>query len=87
MQESLEELRGLAETAGLVVVQQFYQYVDKPNPATYIGSGKLKEIGEQVEKEKVSTVIFDEELSPAQLKNIEESFGFVSFAWMDYPKE
>ena len=77
LHESLEELHGLAETAGLVVVEQFYQYVDKPSPATYIGSGKLKEIGESVAKQKASTVIFDEELSPVQLTNIEKSLGFV----------
>jgi len=75
LEESLEELGSLAETAGLNVVKQTYQNVDAPSPATYVGSGKLAEIKETVEKDNISTVIFDEELSPVQLMNIEKYLG------------
>lgn len=63
LHESLDELASLAKTAGLNVVGTTYQFVDTPSPATYVGSGKLKEIAEIVKSDQISTVIFDEELS------------------------
>lgn len=75
LHESLEELGSLAVTAGLKVVRQVYQFVDAPSPATYIGSGKLTEIKEIVTEENISTVIFDVELSPVQLMNVEKTLG------------
>ena len=75
LHESLEELGSLAETAGLKVVQKLHQLFETPHPATYIGSGKLAQVHDIVEKEAVSTVIFDEELSPVQLMNIEKTLG------------
>lgn len=77
LKESLEELQSLAETAGLTVVRSVYQFFDSPSPATLVGSGKLTEIKDIVMEEQISTVIFDEELSPVQLMNIEKTIGCV----------
>jgi len=74
-QDSLEELAQLAETAGASVSGQIIQILQKPNPATYIGSGKVQEIAEIVEKEKINTVLFDDELSPNQIRNLEQLLG------------
>ncbi len=73
--DSLDELAQLAETAGAFVSGQITQVLQKPNPATYIGSGKVEEIAEIVQKEKISTVLFDDELSPNQIRNLERSIG------------
>ncbi|MEW5316898.1 MAG: hypothetical protein WDW38_008239 [Sanguina aurantia] len=73
--ESLEELGRLSETAGLKVVGQTYQFLDPPNPATYIGGGKLAEIAQAVQAFNVDTIIFDDELSPGQMRNIEKVFA------------
>jgi len=71
--EYLEELAFLAETAGIQPVKSFTQRMEYPHPVTFVGSGKLKEIKEFVENEdnEISIVIFDDELSPKQLRNIE----------------
>lgn len=69
--EYLDELEFLAETAGAVKDKRFVQKVDKPNPKTYIGSGKLEEIKAYVKEQEISLVIFDDELSPSQMRNIE----------------
>ncbi|CAL4992143.1 unnamed protein product [Urochloa decumbens] len=73
--ESLKELEQLADTAGLVVVGSTYQKLSTPNPRTYIGSGKVSEIRTATQALDVETVIFDDELSPGQLRNLEKSFG------------
>ncbi|PSC70039.1 GTP-binding hflX [Micractinium conductrix] len=73
--ESLEELGRLADTAGLEVVGQTYQMLDEVNPRTYIGSGKVREIMAAVENTGATTVIFDDELSPGQLRNLERALG------------
>ncbi|CAN6363272.1 unnamed protein product [Urochloa humidicola] len=73
--ESLKELEQLADTAGLVVVGSTYQKLSTPNPRTYIGSGKVSEIRTAIQALDVETVIFDDELSPGQLRNLEKSFG------------
>ncbi|MGD9556141.1 MAG: GTPase HflX [Mangrovibacterium sp.] len=72
-QEYLDELAFLADTAGAVVRKQFFQRLDVPNPATFVGSGKLAEIQEYVIANDIDTVIFDDELSPTQLRNIEKT--------------
>jgi GTP-binding protein HflX len=69
--ENLDELEFLAETAGAVTDRRFVQKVDKPNPKTYIGSGKLEELKAYIKEQNISLVIFDDELTPSQLRNIE----------------
>ncbi len=75
--EYLDELEFLAQTAGAEVVKRFTQRIEHPHPVTYVGSGKLKELAEYVEMRKdtddeVGMVIFDDELSAKQLRNIEK---------------
>lgn len=70
--EYLEELAFLATTAGVTPMKQFTQKLDKPHPKTFIGSGKLAEIKDYMEEHEVEMVIFDDELSPSQIKNIEK---------------
>lgn len=72
--EYLDELAFLADTAGAVTVNRFTQKMDKPNGATFLGSGKIKEVAEYVEQNNVSLVIFDDELTPTQLRNLENMF-------------
>ncbi|MHA7112210.1 GTPase HflX [Sunxiuqinia elliptica] len=72
-QEYLDELEFLADTAGAKVKKHFFQRLDVPNPATFVGSGKLIEIQNFIKVHEVDTVIFDDELSPTQLRNIERS--------------
>ena len=69
--EYLDELEFLAHTAGAVTKKRFLQKLDFPHPRTYVGSGKIEEIAEYVLVSGVSVVIFDDELSPSQLRNIE----------------
>jgi len=69
--EYLDELEFLTFTAGGEVIKRFTQKVDLPNPKTFIGSGKIEEVQEFVESHSVGTVIFDDELSPGQQRNIE----------------
>jgi GTPase len=69
--EYLDELAFLAETAGAVAVKRFYQKMESPNSKTFVGSGKLDEIKAYVKSEGIDIVIFDDELTPSQLRNIE----------------
>ncbi len=69
--EYLDELEFLAYTAGGEVLNRFTQKMDMPNPKTFIGTGKLEEVRLFVEANEIGTAIFDDELSPAQQKNIE----------------
>ena len=69
---SLEELALLADTAGARVVGRTVQRLDSPNPATYIGKGKLQEVASQRLPLAYTTVIFDDELSPSQQRNLEK---------------
>jgi GTP-binding protein HflX len=71
--EYLDELEFLAETAGAISVGRFTQKLPMPNPKTYVGSGKVKEIKEYVDQNEIEVVIFDDELSPSQLRNIERT--------------
>ncbi|KAL3505330.1 hypothetical protein ACH5RR_035171 [Cinchona calisaya] len=75
IEASLRELKQLADTAGLLVVGSTYQKLSNPNPRTYIGSGKVAEIKSAIQAFGVETVIFDDELSPGQLRNLEKVFG------------
>lgn len=72
--EYLDELEFLTSTAGGTVVKRFSQNLDIPNSKTFLGSGKIKEVLEFIESEKVQTVIFDDELSPAQERNVSKIF-------------
>lgn len=74
--EYLDELAFLAETAGLRPIKIFLQKMDTPNTATFVGKGKLQEIGDFIKDEdnEVGVVIFDDELSARQLRNIEKEF-------------
>ena len=69
--EHLDELQFLAETAGANTVEVFTQKLPYPNPRTYVGTGKLEEIRQYIKAANVELVIFDDELSPSQLRNIE----------------
>ncbi len=69
--EYLDELAFLAETAGARPAGFFTQRIDAPNPKTFIGSGKLKEVAAFVQENEIDVVIFDDELQPTQLRNIE----------------
>ena len=75
MDEHLEELERLADTAGAVVVGELTQQIDRPHAATYLGKGKLEELGDRVRDLGASLVIFDDELSPAQGRNVEKALG------------
>jgi GTP-binding protein HflX len=70
--ESLDELRELAKSAGARIIDEVIQHRTRRDPATYIGKGKLDELREQILIEGVDIVIFDDDLSPSQQKNIEE---------------
>src|SRR5436189_5377600 len=71
--DSLDELRELATSAGARVIDEVIQRRDRPDPATFIGKGKVEELREQVLIEGVHVVIFDDELSPSQARNLEEA--------------
>ena len=73
--EYLDELEFLAETAGAIGVKKFIQKVDRPDSRTYIRSGKLLEIKQYIEENEIEVVIFDDELSPTQLRNIERELN------------
>jgi len=70
--EYLDELAFLTDTAGAEVKKHFLQRLDIPNHATFVGSGKLEEINEYIKSHDIGTVIFDDDLSPTQLRNIEK---------------
>lgn len=70
LDEYLDELEFLTYTAGGEVVKRFSQKMDRPNPKTFVGTGKIDEINHYVIENDISTVIFDDELSPSQQKNI-----------------
>ncbi len=72
-QDPLSELRALADTAGAVVVDELLQKRTKPVASTFIGTGKVNDLAEMVKFHKADVVIFDNDLSPSQLKNVEEA--------------
>ena len=69
--EYLDELEFLAETSGAITKRKFTQRISKPNPKTFVGSGKIQEIKEYCDAKEIDAVIFDDELSPSQLRNLE----------------
>jgi GTP-binding protein HflX len=71
LKEYLDELSFLAETAGAVEVKRFTQKLEYPDPRTFVGKGKLEEILNYIKENQVDVVIFDDELSPSQARNIE----------------
>ncbi len=71
----LEELSFLTETAGAVPVKRFIQKLDVPNPRTFVGSGKIGEIALFVRENDIDIAVFDDELSPSQIRNIEKELG------------
>lgn len=70
LNEYLDELEFLTFTAGGEVIKRFYQKMERPNPKTFLGTGKMEEINLFVREHHIATVIFDDELSPSQQKNI-----------------
>ncbi|MEN8816110.1 MAG: GTPase HflX [Nonlabens sp.] len=72
LNEYMDELEFLAYTAGASISKRFHQKMQKPNPKTFIGKGKMEEVAAYVRTHNIGTVIFDDELSPAQQKNIEK---------------
>lgn len=72
MEEYLDELAFLADTAGATTIARFTQKLPKQDPRTYVGSGKLEEIKAYVKAEEIDAAIFDDELSPSQIRNIEK---------------
>lgn len=70
--EYLDELEFLTMTAGGVAIKRFVQKLDKPHPKTFIGAGKLEDVKAYIDTHNVGTAIFDDELSPAQLRNVEK---------------
>lgn len=74
LQEYLDELAFLAETANARCLKRFTQNLERPDSRTFVGSGKLKEIKDFVAETKPSMIIFDDELAPSQLRNLESEF-------------
>jgi len=75
IRESLVELAELAATAGAAILGEAVQKMDSPSPATFIGKGKAEELAVSCREYEVDTVIFDDELTPAQTRNLEKIFG------------
>jgi len=73
--EYLDELAFLVETAGAVPMKKFIQRLSSPNSRTYIGSGKLNEIKQYAQENEIDIIVFDDELSPSQIRNIETELG------------
>ena len=74
-EDSLEELRQLAETAGAEVIAKFLQKRPKPDPGFFIGRGKVRDLALYAQQEDIDLCVFDEELSPAQQRNLEQALG------------
>jgi GTP-binding protein HflX len=72
LEEYMDELQFLAYTAGAEVAERFTQRMEKPDSKFFVGSGKLEEIAQYAEENEIDTLIFDDELTPSQLKNIEK---------------
>lgn len=75
VKDFLDELAFLAKTAGAVPLKRFTQKIDSPNPRTLIGSGKIAEIAGYIKENDVDIAVFDDELLPGQIRNIEKEFG------------
>lgn len=75
MEDYLDELAFLCETAGYIAVERFTQKLDTPNTVTFVGKGKLEEIASYVREHKIGIAIFDDELAPKQQRNIEKQLN------------
>ena len=75
IREHLDELAFLAETAGIRTVKRFVQNLPQPDPRSFVGKGKLAEIKDYVQAGNIRNIIFDEDLSPSQLRNLEREFN------------
>ncbi len=75
VKEYLDELAFLAETAGIQCIKQITQNLQQPDSRTYVGKGKLQEIKELAEKQEVSHLIIDDDLSPSQMRNLEKALN------------
>lgn len=75
VEDFLEELSFLTETAGAEPVKRFVQKLDAQNPRTFVGSGKIQELAKFISENKIDIAIFDDELTPSQLRNIEDALG------------
>ncbi len=80
LKDYLDELEFLAETANAVTLKRFTQKLEKPNSKTFVGEGKLQDIHDYVEHHMIDLVIFDDELSPAQIRNLQTKFNPDEFA-------
>lgn len=74
VKDYLDELAFLARTAGVETQKSFVQKLDSPDPRTFIGKGKVEEVKEFVEENEIDVVIFDDDLSPSQMRNLERIF-------------
>ena len=74
-EEYLDELAFLAETAGAIPVKKYFQRLDSPDKKTFVGKGKLQEITIYAKENNIDILIFDDELSPSQQRNIEKETG------------
>ncbi|GAA6770482.1 hypothetical protein AAGS39_12260 [Flavobacterium sp. CGRL2] len=74
LNEYLDELEFLTFTAGGEVIKRFSQKMERPNPKTFVGTGKIDDINLFVKENKISTVIFDDELTPSQQKKYFENY-------------
>ena len=75
MTEHLDELAELVDTAGGIVVGKLTQQIERPNPATYLGKGKIDELAQRLNETGATLIVFDDELTPAQGKNVEDATG------------
>ena len=75
LKEYLDELAFLVETAGAVTAKRFFQKLEMPDPKTFVGSGKLGEIRDYIEDHKIDIAIFDDELSPSQMRNLDKTLN------------
>lgn len=73
--EYLDELEFLAQTAGAIVEKRFVQRLEKPEPRSYVGTGKLEELAEYVKLNEIDITLFDDELSPSQIKVLEQALN------------
>ncbi len=73
LKEYLDELAFLLDTAGAITVKRFTQKLDMPDPRTFVGTGKLAEISDFIEDNKIDIAIFDDELSPSQMRNLDQN--------------
>jgi GTP-binding protein HflX len=74
-EDYIDELSFLAETAGAEPLKRFIQKLEMPDPRTFLGSGKIVEVAQYIEENEIDIAIFDDELSPSQMRNIEETLG------------